>query len=102
MVQKGPARNRVRSRTLICERGMSLLHFAVILKKWNELSREKRPGRNLTTEVTEPAEVEMAKTSKPEIKGNRGFLSDVSREAKNPKKLIEKDLCDLRLLFFLS
>jgi len=44
----------------------------------------------------------MAKTSKPEIKGNRGFLSDVSREAKNPKKLIEKDLCDLRLLFFLS
>jgi hypothetical protein len=80
---------------------MILLHFAVILKKWGELSRKKRQGKKLTTEVIEPAEVEIAKTSKPENKGSRGFLSYVFREAKNPKKLIEKDLCNLRLLFFL-
>jgi hypothetical protein len=43
MVQNGPARNRVKSRTLMWERGMNLLYvFGVFLKNGTDLSRRKK------------------------------------------------------------
>jgi hypothetical protein len=72
-----------------------------MLKLQNQRNAENPPQnacqnfKALKASSTEPAEVKMAKSSRPENRGKKSPISDPSREAKNPKKLPEQALCIL-------
>jgi hypothetical protein len=55
--------------------------------------------KNLTAEVAEHAEVEMAKCLRSACRGKSDPLSDPSRKVKTAKGLSRNDLCALCLLF---
>jgi hypothetical protein len=56
--------------------------------------------KNLTAEVAEHAEVEMANSSGPGCRGKSDALSPPSRKVKKAKGLSRNDLCALCFLFF--
>jgi hypothetical protein len=55
--------------------------------------------KNLTAEVAEPAEVEMAESSGPGFRTKSAALSHPYREVKTAKGLSRNDLCALCSLF---
>ena len=58
-----------------------------------------RNKKNLTAEVAEYAEVEMAKSSGPGCRGENGVFSHPSQKVKMRKDLSRNDLCVLCFLF---
>jgi len=59
----------------------------------------KKDKKNLTAEVAEHAEVEMAKSSEPGCRGKNGVFSHPSQKVKTAKGLSRNDLCALCFLF---
>jgi hypothetical protein len=55
--------------------------------------------KNLTAEVTEHAEIKMAKSLRPGCRRKSGPISNARRKVKNTKGLSKDDLCDLCFLF---